>query len=90
MTVYPRRLRNIFAIIIIDNYPSNIPQIFEDYHHKLIEDYSYSDQNLFYEMLTGYEGFSLSLFVMKEIIKDTAKFDEPDEKVCFQGSVKNR
>ena len=64
MTVSPRRLRKIFAIIIIDNYPSNIPKMFEKYHQKLIEDYSYSYQNLFHEMLTGYEGLDLSLFFM--------------------------
>ena len=83
MTVSPRRLRNIFEIIIINNTPRNIPQIFEDYHQQLIEEYSYSYQNLFYEILTGDECFSLSLFIMNELIKDTAQCDDPAENYMF-------
>ena len=81
--VSPRRFRNIFAIIIIENSPSNVQQLFENYHERLIEDYVYSYQNQMNEILTGDQCFALSLFVMYQLIKDMGQCDDPDERYMF-------
>ena len=81
--VSPRRFRNIFAIIIIENSPSNVQQLFKNYHERLIEDYAYSYRNQMNKILTGDQCFALSLFVMYQLIKDMGQCDDPDERYMF-------
>ena len=77
--VGPKRFRNIFAIIVIENSPNNISGLFEIYHLKLIEDYIFPFQNQMYERLTGDECFALSLYTMHQLINDMANCDDPVE-----------
>ena len=41
-SVTPHLFRNLFATLVIENSPSNMEELFEKYHVKCVEDYTYA------------------------------------------------
>ena len=41
-SVTSSRFRNLFATLVIENSPSNVEELFEKYHVKFVEDYTYT------------------------------------------------
>ena len=68
----PNSSCNIFAMIVMENHPSDVPKLFQHYHKHLSETYQYKYRNLTNESLqplTEEDIFSLSLYLMYEKVR---------------------
>ena len=63
-SVTPKRFQNIFATLVIENSPTHVEDLFERYHSKFVEDYTYTHVQYYDAGLEGEECWALSLYVM--------------------------
>ena len=75
----PHQFRNLFATLFIENSPSNVEEMFEKYHVKFVEDYTYTHLQYYDKNIPGEKCWSLNLYVMHQLFKELALRDNPSE-----------
>ena len=73
------RFRNLFAILLIKNSPSNMEELFEKYQLNFFEDCTYTHLQYYDENLHGEKCWSLSLYIIHQLFKELSLCYNPLE-----------